>query len=128
YESIGETLPGVRQAGGTPEPFALRGRIREAMVRAGLTETVSYSFASADDLRMTGDHDAVSVANPLAASDTHLRTSLIPGLLRAVKHNLSRQTRGVAVFEVGRVFFPRDAETPVEEHERVALAMSGMAS
>lgn len=125
YERVGETLPPIRQPGGVPEPYRFRRLIRETLVAAGLLETTSYSFASAADLEMTGDRDSVRVANPLAADDAFLRTSLLPGLLRAVSQNMARQVRGVAVFEIGRVFFPGD---PVEEHERVAAAMSGQAS
>ena len=127
YERVGETLPGLRQSGGVPQSYVFRDRVRDALVRAGLDEIATYSFASADDLKLTGDHDAVSVANPLAADDAYLRTSLIPGLLRAVRLNVSRQVRRAALFEVGRVFFPGEGETPVEEHDRVALALWGEA-
>jgi phenylalanyl-tRNA synthetase beta chain len=125
YERVGETLPPIRQPGGVPRPYRFRRLIRETLAASGLHETTSYSFASAADLEMTGDRDAVRVANPLAADDAFLRTSLLPGLLRAVGQNMARQVRGVAVFEVGRVFFPGN---PVEEHERVAAALSGQAS
>jgi phenylalanyl-tRNA synthetase beta chain len=130
YERIGETLPAIRQPGDVPQAYVLTRRIREAMVRAGLLETMSYSFASASDLELSGDHDAVRVANPLAADDEFLRTSLIPSLLRAVRLNLSRQVHTVRLFEVGRVFYPSGAEggAPVEEHERVAFALTGQAS
>ena len=128
YERIGETLPGVRQSGAVPAAHALRSRIRDALMRAGLDENVSYSFASSGDLGLTGDHDAVAVANPLAADDAYLRTSLVPGLLRALRHNVSRQARTVALFELGRVFFPAEGEAPVEEHDRVALVLWGEAS
>jgi phenylalanyl-tRNA synthetase beta chain len=67
----------------------------------------------------------VKVANPLAADDAFLRTSLVPGLLQAVTQNLARQVRSVALFEVGRVFFPGE---PVEEHDRVAAVFSGQAA
>ncbi|HEV8572678.1 MAG TPA: phenylalanine--tRNA ligase subunit beta, partial [Actinomycetota bacterium] len=113
YERVGETLPPIRQPGGVPEPYRFRRLVRESLAAAGLLETTSYSFASAADLELTGDRDAVRVANPLAADDAFLRTSLLPGLLRAVGQNMARQVRGVALFEVGRVFFPDD---PVEEH------------
>jgi phenylalanyl-tRNA synthetase beta chain len=125
YERVGETLPAIRHPGGVPEPYRFRRRIREALAAAGLLETTSYSFASAADLALTADRDAVRVANPLAADDAFLRTSLVPGLLRAVGQNMARQVRAVALFEVGRVFFPGE---PVEEHDRVAAAFSGQAS
>jgi phenylalanyl-tRNA synthetase beta chain len=127
YGRIGETLPGVRQQGGVPASHDFRQRIREALVRSGLHEIYSYSFASGSDLELTGDRDAVRVANPLAADDEFMRTSLIPGLLRAVAHNQARQATSVALCEVGTVFFPPDGpDRSVEEHERVALAFAGL--
>jgi phenylalanyl-tRNA synthetase beta chain len=125
YDRVGETLPPIRQPGGVPEAYRFRRLIRETLAAAGLLESTSYSFASAADLTLTGDRDAVRVANPLAADDAFLRASLLPGLLRAVGKNMDRQVRGVALFEVGRVFFPGE---PVEEHDRVAAAFSGQAS
>jgi phenylalanyl-tRNA synthetase beta chain len=127
YDRIGSSLPGVRQTGGLQRSYAFRRRVREALVRTGLREAVSLSFASAEDLALVGVHSdqAVAVANPLAAEDAFLRTSLIPGLLRALQHNHARQVRGVALFEVGRVFGLGDG---VVEGERVGVAMSGQAS
>ncbi|HXF36577.1 MAG TPA: phenylalanine--tRNA ligase subunit beta, partial [Actinomycetota bacterium] len=127
YDRVGATLPGVRQAGGLPPERALRERIRRALVRAGLLETTSYSFASPEDLALLGraEHEAIRVANPLGADQRFLRTSLLPGLLAAVRTNRARQVRSVALFEVGRTFHPGD---PVREVERVALALAGEAS
>jgi phenylalanyl-tRNA synthetase beta chain len=133
YDNVASTLPPVRQSGGLQPSYAFRMRLRDALVRAGLRETLSLSFASADDLALTDDHDAVRVANPLAANEAFLRTSLLPGLLHALSHNLNQSVRSVALFEVGRTFFP-DAGSddpgaiPVEEHDRIGVAMTGAAS
>jgi phenylalanyl-tRNA synthetase beta chain len=126
YDTIGSALPAIRQAGGVAETYSRRRRMREALVRAGLRESSSFSFASESDLALMG-HDpgkAVRVANPLAADQAYLRTSMVPGLLRAVQYNLARQVRGVALFEVGRAF---GIGHPVEEREVVALAFAGEA-
>jgi phenylalanyl-tRNA synthetase beta chain len=127
YDRIGSTLPGVRQTGAFQESYAFRRRVRDGLVRAGLREAVSLSFASAEDLALVGhpSETAVSVANPLAAQEAFLRTSLIPGLLRALQYNHSRQVRGAALFEVGRVFELQDG---VKEADRVGIALSGQAS
>jgi phenylalanyl-tRNA synthetase beta chain len=127
YDRIGSTLSGVRQTGGFQRSYAFRRRVRDALVRAGLREGVSLSFASAGDLALVGAHpgEAVAVANPLAAEDAFLRTSLIPGLLRALQYNHARQVRGVALFEVGRVFGLSEG---VVEGERIGVAMSGQAT
>jgi len=122
YDRIGSELPAIRQAGGVPATYDLRRQAREALVRAGLRETWSYSFASQADLQLMGDVDAVRVANPLAGEDVYLRISLVPGLLRALQTNLSRQADGAALFEVGRVF--RLGE-PIEEQDHAGLVMAG---
>jgi phenylalanyl-tRNA synthetase beta chain len=124
YDTVPSTLPAIRQAGGLAPVHAFRRRIREALVRAGLREVRSLAFVSAGDLAMMRDRQdqAVRVSNPLVADDAFLRTSLLPGLLRALGRNLSRQVRGAALFEVGVVF---RADDPVREREWVALAMTG---
>ena len=47
------------------------------------------------------------LANPLSSDMNVLRPSLLPGLLDALRHNLSHKTYDVALFEVGRVFTVR---------------------
>ncbi len=127
YDRVGETLPAIRQAGAVPPARTARRRVRAALAAAGLRETVSYSFASQAELDLMGDVRAVPVRNPLSAEDGFLRTSLIPGLLRAARLNLSRQVRTVTLFEVGRIFSPGDGDQPVDERERVAGVFAGSA-
>jgi phenylalanyl-tRNA synthetase beta chain len=74
-----------------------------------------------------GHQDAVRLANPPAADQPYLRTSLVPGLLRAVERNTARGVRGVALFEAGHVFRPGRGENPVEERESVGAVLAGTA-
>jgi phenylalanyl-tRNA synthetase beta chain len=124
YDKAGSSLPGVRQTGGVAATYALSRRVRELLVRAGMQEVRSLSFASQADLDLTGDDDAIRVANPLVAEESFLRTRLTPGLLRALGRNLSRQVASAALFEVATVFRRAD---PVEERQKVAFAMTGPA-
>ena len=74
----------------------------------------------------------VPLANPLSSDMNVLRPSLLPGLLDALRHNLSHKTYDVALFEVGRVFTvaqaprrsPRAPPASGEER-RVAIALTG---
>jgi phenylalanyl-tRNA synthetase beta chain len=125
-------VPPVRQAGGVPPSYAFRRRVREALVRAGIREAICYSFASTEDLDLMGHgpDQAVRVANPLTSDQAFLRTSLIPGLVRSLRANLSRSVRGAALFEVGRTFTANgepgeDRSPPVVEQEGVAFVMGG---
>ena len=125
YDLVGSTIPAVRQAGGLPPAYAFVRTLRAAAVRAGLREVRTLSFASADDLALTGDDDdAIRVANPIRAEEGFLQTSLIPGLLDVLARNLARGVGSVAVFEVGTVFTSGD---PVREEVLFALAMTGAA-
>src|SRR5207253_5033511 len=124
YDQVGSMLPPVRQAGALGPRQELRRGIRSAAVAAGLREIRSLSFASAADLETFGG-DPVRIANPLSAEEGFLRASLLPGMLRALSRNLSRQLTGAALFEIGTVFTPGD---PVAERERLGVAMTGDAA
>lgn len=122
YDTLGTTLPGIKAAGGVAPTYALRRRARDALVRAGLRETISLSFASSDDLALTGAAAGVRIANPVAAERGFLRASLLPALLEALGRNAARGVRSAALFEVGHVFAPGD---PVQEREAAAGALTG---
>jgi phenylalanyl-tRNA synthetase beta chain len=124
YENLRVTLPGIRQAGGLAPEHRFRRRVREALVRSGLREALSLSFATSADLELMGHDGAVTVANPPSADEPFLRRSLVPGLVRALARTMSRGARGAALFEVGHVFHPAD---PVDEREMVSLLVAGPA-
>jgi phenylalanyl-tRNA synthetase beta chain len=127
YDRLGSTLPAIKQPGGVQRSYGRRRRVREALVRAGLRESTSFSFASAADLELMGhdETEAIRVINPLASDQAFLRTSLLPGVLRAVRRNLARQVRSVGIFEVGRVFGVTG--NGPEEREHAAFVLAGEA-
>ncbi|HEX9716535.1 MAG TPA: phenylalanine--tRNA ligase subunit beta [Actinomycetota bacterium] len=126
YDRVGSTLPPVRQAGGLPPAYAFVGRVRRSLRRAGLREVRLLSFASAADLELAGDRDAIRITNPLQADEEYLRTRLLPGLLKALRRNVARHVRTAALFEVGTVF--RLVGGAPEERPSAAFAMTGPAS
>jgi phenylalanyl-tRNA synthetase beta chain len=123
YDRVGSTLPSVPGAGGVPEPYAFRERVRSSLMQAGLREIRSFPFASDADLELTGDLDGIAITNPLDSDEGNLRTRLTPGLLRAIRRNVYRHVRGAALFEVGFVFRLRDGRP--EERAKAAFAMTG---
>jgi phenylalanyl-tRNA synthetase beta chain len=124
YDRIGSTIPSAGRVGGAPAEYRFRSRVREALVRAGLREVRLLSFASGEDVRLFAGAEPVEVANPIQSEEGYLRTSLIPGLLRAVARNRSRGVATIAIFEVGTVFSLGD---PIREEVRVAYAIGGPA-
>ncbi len=122
YSKLPATLPPIRQPGGEQESYRLRRRIRGSLVRAGLREATSLSFASGAQVVLMGHAEPIRVANPPSADAPFLRTSLLPALLEAVARNLDQGTPAVALFEVGHVFRSGD---PVDEREAVAVVLAG---
>jgi phenylalanyl-tRNA synthetase beta chain len=49
-----------------------------------------------------------------------MRTSLLPGLVQALRHNIARQQARVRLFEVGRVFANREQGTGLRRQDAVA--------
>lgn len=104
--------------------------IRASLVRAGLTETISYTLSSPEVHAAVGgpaDGQLLALLNPLSAELRVVRRSLMPGLLQTVKSNL-RHTSSVHVFEHGVVVEPEhDGTDPglPREVQHVAVAMVG---
>jgi phenylalanyl-tRNA synthetase beta chain len=122
YGRVGSHLPRAAHAGGLPDAYAFAHRAKDALVRAGLREIRPAPFVSEEDLALSGDRDAVRVANPLRAEEAYLRTRLTPGLLHAVARNQSLGVRSAGLFEVGIVFRLGD---PAEERRKIAFALAG---
>ncbi len=99
------------------------------MVGAGLDEVITYSMIDVrDEARLnvpgTSSEPHITVLNPLTSDRAHLRRTLLPALLNTARANL-RFTDRVAIFEVGRVFYPRLGETLPAEPRRVAALLTG---
>jgi len=103
---------------------------RDALVAAGLLETVSFPFvapAEMEGLRLPeGDPLArtVEVVNPIKEEEPRLRSLLAPTLLRLVRQNLSRQADRVRIFEVSRVFRPGKARDLPQEPLQAGVALA----
>jgi phenylalanyl-tRNA synthetase beta chain len=123
YEHVGSMLPPVRQAGGVPDRYAFRNRVRAAMATSGMREVRSIPFVGDSDLERMGDGHAVRVTNPLQADEGWLRTSLLPGLVKVARRNLSRHVRTVAVFETSSVW--RLEGDAAVERPSLALVLAG---
>jgi len=126
YTRIPRTVPANTQVGGLTPYQRHRRTVREILVGAGLSEAWATSFLAPEDLVRAGlPLEAVEVENPMAAEESILRPSLLPGLLRAVAANAGHRRPDVGLFEIGHVFLPpKDGEQlPIEpEHLAVALA------
>jgi phenylalanyl-tRNA synthetase beta chain len=125
YTRIARTMPAITRAGGLTPYQRDRRMVREILVGTGLCEAWATSFLAPDDLARAGlPGEAVEVENPLAAEESILRPSLLPGLLRAVAANAGHRRGDVALFEIGHVFLlPEQGEQLPVEPEHLAIAV-----
>ncbi len=110
------------------DDVALERRLAHTLAAAGWAEVLNYSIVPEAWLEFRTPLDVpssgpVRLRNPLSAERTVLRQSLVPGLVRNVADNL-RHTDGVHVFELGQLYFQRDADV-VEVHT-AALVSAGL--
>jgi phenylalanyl-tRNA synthetase beta chain len=82
-------------------------------VSLGLDEALTYSFVSPRDLALLGaPAPSVVLVNPISEERTVMRTSLLPGLLEALRRARRRGERAVRQFAIGARFLaPLTAET-----------------
>lgn len=128
YNTIRGSLPQGRPAstGGDVIPFEVR--LRKALCGLGLTEIITSSFMDPNifgRLNLPAE-PAVALANPMAATQSHMRTRLLPGLLRALSDNQRNGNLNVAAFEIGHVYRPAGGPDP-EEHQNIGLLSGGWA-
>jgi len=107
YDAIPETIPHLPGTGAVNR-FAHRREetLRSSLLGSGYSEAMTYSFISSDDdwlLREEGVA-GVPLTNPMAEGQEILRSTLLPGLTMAARHNLNHGVREVRLFEIGRVF------------------------
>ena len=110
YAELPSTLPKPPAGQGLTEAQRLRRRTGLALAGAGYVEVLNYPFlgeTELDALGLDADDDrrrVVTLANPISDEAPSLRTTLLPGLLAALRRNVGRGTTDVALFEQGLVF------------------------
>lgn len=77
------------------------------LVERGYTEVMTYSFVDPDQASQLSTRPSLQLRNPVSPSMSVMRTSLWPGLLKVLMHNLNRQQARVRIFETGHCFDER---------------------
>lgn len=130
YTTIGRSLPPSAHAGRLTDRQRERRRLRNLLVGRGLSEAMPLPFLAPGDLERCGlPGDGIEIANPLVAEESVLRTSLLPGLVKALATNAARRNTGVGLWEIGHVF-RRPAAGPngdglPDEREALGVALGG---
>ncbi|MEU6367747.1 phenylalanine--tRNA ligase subunit beta [Streptomyces sp. NPDC046931] len=116
YENLPSTLPRLPSGRGLTHRQRLHRRVGRVLAGEGYVEAPNYPFVSEqvfDQFGLEADDPArrvVKLVNPLNDEEPALRTTLLPGLLGALRRNDGRGNHDLALFETGLVFRPQAAD------------------
>lgn len=93
--------------------------MRQRLVAEGLQEFLTCDLIGPSMRHVVNEKDQedkalVVVLNPTSVEQSVLRTSLLPGLLQAVKYNWDHQNHNINGFEIGRIHF-KEGDKYIEE-------------
>lgn len=109
--------------------YELEKEVRERLLNEGLQELMTCDLIGPTLLKIVQealmpDEMTVKVLNPTSIEQSILRTSLLPGLLQAVKFNFDHQNFDLAGYEVGNIHFKQGEK--YQELSVVGIILTGM--
>lgn len=125
------TLPKGGAGGLEPAQSAER-TLRRALAGFGLDEAWTSSLGSTADLEaldLPADHPAQNMAalmNPMSEQENKMRTTLLPGLLKAAARNVAHRVEDVALFEVARIYEPAPQRKLLHEPLMLGAIFGGL--
>ncbi|MGH1463070.1 MAG: phenylalanine--tRNA ligase subunit beta [Neptuniibacter sp.] len=101
-------------------------QIRRALIALGYQEAITYSFIEAGLQKQFDDqYEGIALANPISAEMAIMRTSIWPGLVKALQYNQNRQQSRVRLFESGQRFLPTEKGEMIQENVIAGLISGG---
>ncbi|MBS5948851.1 MAG: phenylalanine--tRNA ligase subunit beta [Clostridium sp.] len=110
----------------------LRDLMVSTMVSSGLNQSISYSFVSPkvfDKINVPEDSElrnVIKIKNPLGEDYSVMRTTTIHSMMECLGRNYSRNNEYARLFEIGKVYIPKEDETAVPtENNILTIGMYG---
>jgi phenylalanyl-tRNA synthetase beta chain len=124
YDRIPVTLPDVSvMTSAGDRRKILEDRIRDILKGSGFSEIITYSFISPDAVNILGLNEdderrnLVRIKNPLTEDQGVMRSTIVYGLLEAMKKNAHVGCFNLRVFEMGKIFIHTgEGKLPVEKN------------
>ncbi len=130
FGASGKRVPVPEQSGGLTADQHVRRRIHRALLSVGFHEAMPLPFLAPTDLERAGlSGETISLVNPLVADESVLRTSLLPGLCKAVAHNQAHRIPIVRLYEIGSVWPGGEGHEGLPaERRRIGFIASGFSA
>lgn len=126
YDRLPVTVPKTRMSiNPRSETEMSLPQVKERLLGLGYQEVITYSFVAPELMqRVQPEPAAVALQNPISADMAVMRTSLWPGLLSTLQHNVNRQQSRARLFESGQVFL-RQADGRIAQPQKLAGLLYG---
>ena len=111
YDNVSETTRIPISPAPLPRRIRCERKVRAMLAGAGFCEVVTNSLVPATQLQFAQPWhrgEALALRNPVSVEKTHLRLSGMGNLAQVKKLNQDRGTREVNLFELSKVYLPRD--------------------
>jgi len=133
FHRIPVTLPSGTLSGEKKTKMQRVAQLAKRLLNSfGFWEVINYSFISPKmlkDLKLPMQDPrarALRIHNPLNEEQSIMRPTLIPGLLQVASTNAHRQNFNLKIFEMGKVFFPREGQELPEEIAILSGLLTGL--
>ena len=124
YNNIKSTLAkGATTVGKKTYSQVIEDEIKNTMVSLGFSESLHFSFESPkvfDKLNYDKEcnfRKTVTINNPLGEDFSVMRTTTLNGILNSLSTNYNRRNDEACLFELGKVYLPKDNSLPVEKQK-----------
>ena len=109
----------------------MRRKIRTIMVSCGFQEILTYSLTNEETMKKLSPQlnpvgaQPLKVTNPMSRELECLRTTLRSGVLSTLARNQRYQQRNYRLFELGKIFLPKQGTLP-QEKEILCAVLTGL--
>lgn len=132
YDKIPTTLlSGEATLGGKNADQRLNDKINQILCAEGMNEIYTMTFVSPsyfEKINLPSDspfRNVVKITNPLGEDTSVMRTSTIPSMMEILSRNYNYRNPDARLFELGKIFLPKDGEKLPDEPVIITLGMYG---
>ncbi len=132
YDKIPTTLlSGEATLGGKNTDQRLNDKINQILCAEGMNEIYTMTFVSPsyfEKINLPADspfRNVVKITNPLGEDTSVMRTSTIPSMMEILSRNYNYRNPDARLFELGKIFLPKEGEKLPDEPVIITLGMYG---
>ncbi|OHE78523.1 MAG: phenylalanine--tRNA ligase subunit beta [Verrucomicrobia bacterium RIFCSPHIGHO2_12_FULL_41_10] len=115
------SIPSASSPGDKTYDFIMK--LRNGLTAQGFNEARTSALGSPDEERV---EETLVLRNPMGEQQSVLRSTLLPGLLEALEHNVCQGAASVRMYEIGKTFHANTPRDNTEERISLGIILMGL--